>query len=87
MIDGLGFPLDEQAGMIQRKEKGAGIVLRDGDFGRAVSRLKQRVVEFTQEPKTEPWKNYAMFKDLGGNEFWPIPRWKPPGRVRRRAAG
>jgi len=31
--------------------------------------LKAKGVEFVQEPKTEPWGTYAIFKDSVGNEF------------------
>lgn len=54
-----------------------GIVLRTHDFNGTVRQLKQRGVEFTQEPKTEPWGTCAMFKDPDGNEFWLMPGWKP----------
>ena len=31
--------------------------------------LKAKGVEFTQEPKTEPWGTSALFKDSEGNQF------------------
>jgi len=31
--------------------------------------LKGRGVEFTQEPKKEPWGTYSTFKDSEGNSF------------------
>lgn len=31
--------------------------------------LKERGVEFTQEPKTESWGTSAIFKDSEGNQF------------------
>jgi len=31
--------------------------------------LKAKGVEFTQEPKTEPWGTAALFKDSEGNQF------------------
>jgi predicted enzyme related to lactoylglutathione lyase len=31
--------------------------------------LKQRGVEFTQEPQKQPWGEYAVFKDPDGNQF------------------
>ncbi len=31
--------------------------------------LKSRGVEFTQEPKKEPWGSFAQFKDSEGNTF------------------
>jgi predicted enzyme related to lactoylglutathione lyase len=31
--------------------------------------LKAKGVEFTREPKTEPWGSIAVFKDPDGNQF------------------
>jgi predicted enzyme related to lactoylglutathione lyase len=31
--------------------------------------LRQRGVEFTQEPQQQPWGTFAMFKDPDGNQF------------------
>jgi predicted enzyme related to lactoylglutathione lyase len=31
--------------------------------------LRQRGVEFTQEPQKQPWGMFAMFKDPDGNQF------------------
>ncbi len=51
-----------------------GILLLARDFDETVKELKKRGVEFTQEPKKEPWGTYAMFKDPDGNEFWLMPK-------------
>jgi predicted enzyme related to lactoylglutathione lyase len=31
--------------------------------------LKGRGIEFSQEPKAEPWGTFAIFKDVDGNSF------------------
>jgi hypothetical protein len=36
---------------------------------RTFQELKARGVEFSGEPKTEPWGTFATFKDPDGNEF------------------
>jgi catechol 2,3-dioxygenase-like lactoylglutathione lyase family enzyme len=36
---------------------------------RTFQELKARGVEFSAEPKTEPWGTFATFKDPDGNEF------------------
>lgn len=51
-----------------------GILLQPDDFDKTVQELKKTGVQFTQEPKKEPWGTYAMFKDLDGNEFWLMPK-------------
>jgi predicted enzyme related to lactoylglutathione lyase len=51
-----------------------GILLYPDDFDKTVQELKNRGVQFTQEPKKEPWGTYAMFKDPDGNEFWLMPK-------------
>ena len=39
------------------------------DVPKTYQELKERGVEFTQEPKKEPWGTYATFKDSEGNSF------------------
>ena len=39
------------------------------DVKRTYEELKGRGVEFTQEPKKEPWGTYTTFKDSEGNSF------------------
>ena len=51
-----------------------GILLYPDDFDATVKELKKKGVEFTQEPKEEPWGTYAMFKDPDGNVFWLMPK-------------
>jgi predicted enzyme related to lactoylglutathione lyase len=51
-----------------------GILFFPDDFDKTVQELKKKGVQFTSEPKKEPWGTYAMFKDLDGNEFWLMPK-------------
>jgi len=51
-----------------------GILLLAKDFEGTAKDLKARGVDFTQEPKTEPWGTYATFKDPDGNVFWLMPK-------------
>lgn len=51
-----------------------GILLQPDDFDKTVEELKKRGVQFTKEPKKEPWGTSAMFKDPDGNEFWLMPK-------------
>src|SRR6516162_1884459 len=39
------------------------------DVRKAHADLKAKGVEFTGEPKEEPWGTYAIFKDSEGNSF------------------
>ena len=39
------------------------------DVRKTFEELKARGVEFTGEPKDEPWGTYVMFKDSEGNSF------------------
>jgi predicted enzyme related to lactoylglutathione lyase len=39
------------------------------DVRKSCEELKARGVEFTGEPKAEPWGTYATFKDSEGNSF------------------
>lgn len=45
------------------------IVFQTDDVRKTYEELKAKGVEFTQEPKTEPWGTSAMFKDSEGNVF------------------
>ena len=51
-----------------------GILLLPDDFDKTVQELKKTGVQFTGEPKKEPWGTYAMIKDADGNEFWLMPK-------------
>jgi lactoylglutathione lyase len=50
-----------------------GILLQPDDFDKTVQELKNKGVEFAQEPKKESWGTYAMIKDPDGNVFWLMP--------------
>jgi predicted enzyme related to lactoylglutathione lyase len=39
------------------------------NLAKTYEELKGRGVEFTQEPKEEPWGSFAQFKDSEGNTF------------------
>lgn len=39
------------------------------DIRKTYEELKSRGVEFTGEPKSEPWGTFAIFKDSEGNSF------------------
>jgi predicted enzyme related to lactoylglutathione lyase len=39
------------------------------NLAKTYEQLKGRGVEFTQEPKQEPWGSFAQFKDSEGNTF------------------
>jgi len=43
------------------------------DFSAGCAALKARGVEFTLDPKTEPWGTYAMIRDPDGNEHCLMP--------------
>lgn len=45
-----------------------GVVIEVDDVYQAHKQLKQSGVEFTEDPRTEPWGGYAVFKDSEGNE-------------------
>jgi len=45
-----------------------GIVIEVDDVYQTHKQLKQNGVEFKEEPRTEPWGGYAVFKDSEGNE-------------------
>ena len=45
------------------------VVWQTDNVQKTYEELKARGVEFTQEPKTEPWGTSAMFKDSEGNAF------------------
>lgn len=40
------------------------------DCFKTYEEMKKNGVEFTQEPKVEPWGTGAVFKDLYGNNFY-----------------
>ncbi len=46
----------------------SGVVIEVDDVFAAHDDLKRRGVEFTEDPRVEPWGGWAMFKDSEGNE-------------------
>lgn len=45
------------------------VVFATDDVEKSYQELKSRGVEFSEEPKKEPWGTYTKFKDPDGNEF------------------
>ena len=45
----------------------SGVIIEVDDVFKAFDRLKSAGVEFEEEPRTEPWGGWAMFKDSEGN--------------------
>jgi predicted enzyme related to lactoylglutathione lyase len=45
----------------------SGVVIEVDDVYQAHDQLKKLGIEFEDEPKTEPWGGWAMFKDSEGN--------------------
>ena len=71
----LGIPGADTRVVLYRPENGEGVgafqrlsFLAD-DVEATWKELRKRGVEFTQEPKTEPWGTAAGFKDPDGNTF------------------
>jgi lactoylglutathione lyase len=46
----------------------SGVIMEVDDVFRTSEQLKKAGVEFTEEPRTEPWGGWATFKDSEGNE-------------------
>ena len=46
----------------------SGVVIEVDDVFTTFQQLKQAGIEFTEEPRNEPWGGWAMFKDTEGNE-------------------
>lgn len=44
------------------------VVLSRGDIEATYKQLKERGVEFTEEPSEQPWGMWAQFRDQYGNE-------------------
>jgi lactoylglutathione lyase len=45
------------------------VILEVDDVHKSHEQLKKSGVEFSEDPRTEPWGGWAMFKDSEGNEF------------------
>jgi lactoylglutathione lyase len=46
----------------------SGVIMEVDDVYKTAEQLKKIGIEFTEEPKTEPWGGWATFKDSEGNE-------------------
>lgn len=46
-----------------------GVILETDDVFQTCEKLKKAGVEFTDEPRNEPWGGWAMMKDSEGNEL------------------
>jgi catechol 2,3-dioxygenase-like lactoylglutathione lyase family enzyme len=61
---------EEQQAMIGRQFGGrVGLFLRVDDFFATYNHMTERGVEFLSEPRTEPYGQVAVFKDLYGNKW------------------
>ena len=47
----------------------AGVVFECDGIRSTYEELRNRGVEFTEEPSEQPWGIWAQFKDVNGNEF------------------
>ena len=45
----------------------SGVIVEVDDVYKAHDQLKKAGIEFTEDPRTEPWGGWAMFKDSEGN--------------------
>jgi lactoylglutathione lyase len=45
----------------------SGVIVEVDDVYKSAEQLKKNGIEFTDEPRTEPWGGWAMFKDSEGN--------------------
>jgi catechol 2,3-dioxygenase-like lactoylglutathione lyase family enzyme len=61
---------DEQGAVVGRQFAGrVGLFLRVRDFDAAYERMRAAGVEFTGEPRTEPYGRVAVFIDIAGNRW------------------
>jgi catechol 2,3-dioxygenase-like lactoylglutathione lyase family enzyme len=61
---------DEQGAVVGRQFAGrVGLFLRVRDFDAAYERMRAAGVEFTGEPRTEPYGRVAVFVDIAGNRW------------------
>jgi catechol 2,3-dioxygenase-like lactoylglutathione lyase family enzyme len=61
---------DEQVAIIGRQFAGrVGLFLRVDDFSASYKHMKECGVEFLTAPRTEPYGQVAVFKDLYGNQW------------------
>jgi catechol 2,3-dioxygenase-like lactoylglutathione lyase family enzyme len=61
---------EEQAALVGRQTAGrVGFFLRVDDFAAAYQRMSAAGVEFVQSPRTEPYGQVAVFRDIAGNKW------------------
>ena len=61
---------ERQAAAVGNQVTGrVGFFLRVEDFGAAYARMTSAGVEFVSPPQKQPWGEFAIFKDLDGNQF------------------
>jgi catechol 2,3-dioxygenase-like lactoylglutathione lyase family enzyme len=61
---------DEQAAVVGKQAAGrVGFFLHVEDFGAAYARMASAGVEFLSAPRTEPYGQVAVFRDIAGNKW------------------
>jgi catechol 2,3-dioxygenase-like lactoylglutathione lyase family enzyme len=61
---------DDQAAVVGNQTAGrVGFFLNVEDFGAAYARMTAASVEFLTEPRTEPYGQVAVFRDIAGNKW------------------
>jgi catechol 2,3-dioxygenase-like lactoylglutathione lyase family enzyme len=61
---------DDQAAAVGNQTAGrVGFFLHVEDFGAAYARMTAASVEFLTEPRTEPYGQVAVFRDIAGNKW------------------
>ena len=61
---------EDQAAVVGRQASGrVGFFLHVDDFGAAYTRMTTAGVEFLSAPRTEPYGQVAVFRDIAGNKW------------------
>jgi len=61
---------EAQAAVVGRQAAGrVGFFLRVDDFDAAYQRMLSAGVEFTEQPRTEPYGRVVVFRDIAGNRW------------------
>ena len=61
---------EEQAAVVGKQVAGrVGFFLQVEDFGAAYGRMTSAGVEFLSQPRTEPYGQVAVFRDIAGNKW------------------
>ncbi len=64
----LTLAIDSPDRMRHKVDGPSGVIIEVDDVFTSFEQLKKAGVEFTEEPRNEPWGGWAMFKDTEGNE-------------------